>query len=233
LNDDTPHSWQAVQQAIRRRITQREWAPGELIPHEADLAQEFGCARSTMNRALRGLADDGLLERKRKAGTRVALNPVRQVRVEIPVIREEIESKGNAFHYLLLRKELHVPPPDICARLQSDPNQPHLHIETLYTANQRPYVYEDRWINLNAVPQASDEAFDTLSPNEWLVRQVPFESGDFTFSAISATARIAEVLSCEPGQGLFVLDRTTRSKDHVLTTVRLTFHAGYQLRTEI
>lgn len=233
MTNEKPNSWLALQRDIRRRISAGEWAPGELIPHEADLAAEFGCARSTMNRALRALAEDGLLERKRKAGTRVALNPVRPLRLEIPILREEIEGKGGTFHYLTLMRETAVPPPDTRARLQTQAEAAHMHIETLYMANQSPYAYEDRWINLNAVPQAVDERFDTLSPNEWLVRQVPFVGGDFTFSAVSASDRVAEVLACAPAQSLFALDRTTRSEREVITSVRLIFHAGYQLHSEI
>jgi formimidoylglutamate deiminase len=87
-------SWQAVQDEVRRRIAERVWRPGAFIPHEADLAREFGCARATVNRALRELAEEGLLDRRRKAGTRVAVNPIRRARFDIPVIRDEIEASS-------------------------------------------------------------------------------------------------------------------------------------------
>ena len=60
-------SRQTVQEEVLRRIHMRAWKPGEMIPHEADLAREFGCARATVNRALREIANTGLLERRRKA----------------------------------------------------------------------------------------------------------------------------------------------------------------------
>ena len=233
MSQSRSNTWQAIQDTLRDRIQTRDWAPGHLIPHEADLAQEYDCARSTMNRALRGLAEEGLLERKRKAGTRVALNPVRQVRLEIPIIRKEIEGSGSTFRYIVLTRELTRPPPDVQARLQVDPEEQHLHLETLYTANHTPYMFENRWVNLNAVPQAREELFATLSPNEWLVREVPFVGGDFTFSAITADARTAEMLSCDIGQGLFVLDRTTRDPTCGITSVRMIFHPGYSLHTKI
>ncbi|MEO0772931.1 MAG: GntR family transcriptional regulator [Pseudomonadota bacterium] len=233
MTTERANSWMTVQQEIRRRIQARDWKPGDFIPHEADLAAEFGCARSTMNRALRGLADTGILERKRRAGTRVALNPVRQVRLEIPIIREEIEGKGGAFDYLPLRRNIAAPPPDMRARLQTRDGDAHLHLETLYMSNGAPYVFEDRWINLAAVPQARDERFDTLNPNEWLVREVPFDGGGFAFSATVATPDLAQTLGCAQGDALFVLDRTTRAQDQVITSVRLVFHKGYRLHTEL
>ena len=59
-----------------------------------------------MNRALRELAEEGLLDRRRKAGTRVALNPVRRARFDIQVIREEIEAKGAVFRHAVLVREI-------------------------------------------------------------------------------------------------------------------------------
>ena len=94
-------------------------------------------------------------------------------------------------------------------------------------------MFEDRWINLAAVPSARDEGFETLNPNEWLVREVPFDGGGFAFSAVTATQALAETLSCAEGDGLFALDRTTRAQDQVITSVRLVFHKGYKLHTEI
>ncbi len=229
----TTKTWQAIQAEVRKRINARLWKPGALIPHEADLALEFGCARATVNRALRGLAEEGLLTRQRRAGTRVALNPVRHARFEIPVIRSEIEGRGQSFGFAILKRETLVPPPDVRARLKTGAKVALLHLETLYTADGAPHVFEDRWINLAAVPSIDEETFVTISPNEWLVREVPFDGGDFTFSALAATSKQAALLACELGQGLLVLDRSTHNAQAVVTSVRLIFHAGYRMHTQI
>jgi GntR family transcriptional regulator, histidine utilization repressor len=226
-------NWQAVQDEVRRRIATRLWRPGDFIPHETDLAREFGCARATVNRALRELAEEGLLDRRRKAGTRVAVNPVRKARFDIPVIRDEIEALGRACRHATLSREVLEPPPDIGARMKAERGVELLHIRTLYLADGAPYVLEDRWINTQAVPAALTETFAEVSPNEWLVREVPFEGGEFAFSAITSTPAEAAALSCEVGVGLFVLDRTTWSGGTAITSVRLVFHPGYRMHTRI
>lgn len=225
--------WQAVRDEVRRRILQRDWKAGDYIPHEADLAREFHCARATVNRALRDLAEEGLLDRRRKAGTRVAVNPVRRARLDIQVIREEIEARGAVFRHTILSREMREPPPETRARMRTAQGVAVLHLRTLYTADGAPYVYEDRWINPDAVPTAADEPFSEVSPNEWLVREVPFEGGDFTFSALTATAVEASVLACPAGEGLFVIDRTTWNSGAVVTSVRLVFHPGYRMHTVV
>ena len=59
MNVQNAQTWQSVQKEVLRRIHAREWKPGDLIPNEAELAKEFGCARPTVNRALRTLAEGG------------------------------------------------------------------------------------------------------------------------------------------------------------------------------
>ena len=54
----------------------------------------YGAARATVSRAMRELADDGIVERRRKTGTRVRLSPIRQARFGIPVVKTEIEEAG-------------------------------------------------------------------------------------------------------------------------------------------
>ena len=64
-------SYLDVKAVILGRIRGGELAPGDTVPGEAALAGEFGCARVTVNRALRELAEAGVVERRRRAGTRV------------------------------------------------------------------------------------------------------------------------------------------------------------------
>ena len=54
-------SFRTIKDEIARRIGDKVWPPGTLIPGEAALADEFGAARATVNRALQELARTGLL----------------------------------------------------------------------------------------------------------------------------------------------------------------------------
>ena len=50
-------NFQFVRDEVKRRIESRIWPQGSLLPTETQLAEEFNCARATVNRALRELAD--------------------------------------------------------------------------------------------------------------------------------------------------------------------------------
>ena len=158
-------SFRTIKDEIARRIGDKVWPPGTLIPGEAALADEFGAARATVNRALQELARTGLLERKRKAGTRVALNPVRQARLSIPIVGEEIAALGQTYDYALLTRTEHAAGPADARRLGVPMGRPVLAIACLHHADGKPYQYEDRLISLDAVPTARDEAFRAIGPN--------------------------------------------------------------------
>jgi GntR family histidine utilization transcriptional repressor len=226
-------NWQAVQDEVLRRIHAREWKPGELIPNEADLAQEFGCARATVNRALRTIADTGLLDRRRKAGTRVAIHPVRKATLDIAVIRLEVENLGQSHGYALLSRHRKVPPPDIRARMQLRAKSEALHVVALHLADGKPYVVEDRWINIGSSPAILQVDLEQQSANEWLVMHAPFTSGDIAFTAKSATHKDADILQTQIGEALFVIERSTWDNETAITWVRLTFAPGYRIRTRI
>ncbi|WP_187969910.1 GntR family transcriptional regulator [Aquibium microcysteis] len=214
-------SFKDIRAEIERRISMRLWRPGEIIPGEEALAAEFGAARATVNRALQELARAGLVERKRKSGTRVALHPVREARFVIPLVRAEIEASGMAYAYRLISREERPVPEAVAARLGIAAGAAGLHVACLHAADGRPYQYEDRWINLDTVPAAGGERFDAVGPNEWLVANAPFSQARFGFAAAIATPVEARMLGLEPGAAVFVAERVTWLSGRSITLVRM------------
>ena len=226
-------TWQSIHDEALRRIQSREWPPGELIPNESDLAAELGCARATVNRALRTLAEDGWLERKRKAGTRVARAPQRQARLAIPVIRKEIEDRGHVASHRLLSRVTATMPPHPQAALGLADEVEAQHVRTLYQADGRPFALEDRWVHLAAAPGFAQAPLQTISPNEWLVQHVAFSHGTLDYSAGSASPDEAAHLNCPEAAPVMVLERRTFGPDQPVTYMRLTYAPGHRLHLSI
>ncbi len=226
-------SWQQVHDEALRRIHDREWAPGALIPNEADLAREMGCARATVNRALQVLAEAGWLERRRKAGTRVALAPQRRAELAIPVIRQDVESRGQAFSHAILERHAGTMPPNLRAGLGLAADAPTCFLRTLYLADGRPHALENRWVHLDAAPGFETADLDRISPNEWLVQNAPFVHGTFDYSAEPASADEALHLDCEKGAPVMVLERRTFGPLSPVTHVRLMYAPGFRLHLSI
>lgn len=226
-----PKTYAEVKADILTRILGGIWLPGSLIPNEHDLAASYGVARATVNRAMRELADEGIVERKRKAGTRVRPSPIRHARITIPLVRNEITEQGAAYRYELLSSEILEPPALRQEQMNLKPGTEVLHLVALHFSDGRPYQLEDRWINLAATPSARLVDFTIVSPNEWLVTQVPYSSVKISFSATSADQEKARLLSCEPRDALFKVERQTTWQGQTVTYVSLCYHRGHSMTT--
>lgn len=226
-------SYRDIGEDILRRIAKRVWEPGALIPGEQALAAEFGCSRATVNRALQDLARAGIIERRRKAGTRVSLNPVREARFVIPLVRQEIEAKGAEYSYRLLGRETAKAGEAVAGRLGLEKSARMLHVRCLHLADGAPYQYEDRWVNPDAVPDARYAPFETVSPNEWLVTNAPFSRAEFVFRAARASEEEAALLDLPAGEAVFVAERLTWLIDKPVTFVRMIHPPSHRIVTEL
>ncbi len=227
------NSWKTIREEIFRRINDRVWQPGELIPGEADLAEEFGCARTTVHRALRGLADAGFLERRRKAGTRVAVHPARKATLTIPIARLEVERKGGVYEHRLLERRRKSFPAPLRDRLDLPDGVVPLFTRAIHFSDGRPYIYEERFTNVEAVPEIMDVDLTAVSANEWLVENAPYTHGRLTFFAENADAEKAERLATKEGTALFMAERSTWNGAMPITLVTMAYAPGHRMVTTI
>lgn len=69
-----------VYKALEKDILNGVWAVGSIIPTEIELAKTFGCNRATIAKAITGLMQEGLVERRKRGGTRVLSNVLNSFR---------------------------------------------------------------------------------------------------------------------------------------------------------
>lgn len=226
-------TYRAVKAEILRRIRVRDWSPGILLPPETELAEDFGCARATVNRAMRELADEGIVDRRRRAGTRVSEALTRRARFDIPLPKTEIKALGGQYRYMLIDRREEYPSPVLCSKLELAGDCRVIHIRALHFCDDKPFQYEDRWINLDVVPYAAKQSFENIGPSEWLLTEVPFLEAKVTFSASAADNTIASYLDLECGAPIFITERMTWSEKGVITFVQMSYPPGYKLTTHL
>lgn len=226
----TSFGWRDVRAEACRRIECGIWKPGERIPNEADLAFELGCARTTVNRALRDLAAQGILERRRRGGTRVPAAPVHRATLDIPIMRLEVEATGAVHGYRLLLLHRCTPTPELQETYALDEAEDMLRVCALHFSDRRPYVHEDRWIVIGSVPEVLKADLKVMSANEWLVRNVPLVRSKFEFGAVAVSAREAAVLKTRVGAPSILLNRATWNRNGLITAVRLVYAPGHKVQ---
>ncbi|WP_426034647.1 UTRA domain-containing protein [Cypionkella sp. TWP1-2-1b2] len=224
-------TFREVMAEILQRITEGPWGPGTLLPGEVELAEQFGVSRTTMNRALREVSELGFLDRKRKAGTRVRMAPIRQARFEMPVVRAEIEKTGAVYGYQMVSHEVVVAPDWLQVRMGLKARARVVHLLCLHFADGVAFQLEDRWINAGALPQAEEQDFSEVGPNEWLVATVPFSEVAISFLAAAADAGMVAHLDHALGDPVFCVERATWWQNTAVTLVTLAHRRGYRMTT--
>jgi GntR family histidine utilization transcriptional repressor len=90
----------AVAAELRRRVAEGVYPPGFQLPHEDALAREFRCSRGVINRAMRDLRAEGVVEVRRGIGTFAGAGPVQVRPVELVAFVRQRLAEGDV---LLLR----------------------------------------------------------------------------------------------------------------------------------
>lgn len=208
---------------VEGRILSGEWPPGHRIPFEHELTEQYGCSRMTVNKALSELVTRGLIERRRRSGSFVTRPQVQSLVMKIHDIPREVQALGLDYEYRLLSIERRPYRQSDRPRLDLVPGDPILDITSCHMAGGLPFCFEERLINLAAVPDAADVDFSIQPPGSWLLGQVPWSAAEHRIRAVTTTKRAADALDLAPGTACLVIERRTWSNDGHITHVRLTY----------
>ncbi|SNY92616.1 GntR family transcriptional regulator, histidine utilization repressor [Cohaesibacter sp. ES.047] len=199
MESQTAVKYLAIKELILERIKQKQWPPGSLLPTEIQLAEEFGCARATVNRALAQLAEDGIIDRRRKAGSRVNSLPQRSVRVNIVCAMREIEAKGTDYRYQQLRRSFGLAPEWLCDLVDLPKDIEMLYLQSLHFADDQPFQFQEAWLNATDYPEVVDMDFIKQDPFNWVLREMPFLDTTLYLKAQAAHKHVAKCLDIATG----------------------------------
>lgn len=221
--DGVGPAYSQVRQAIARPILSGEMPPGTRIPSEVELVELFSVSRMTVNRALRSLAEEGLIARRRRHGTFVAKRSGEHAVLEISNMEAEIARDGAAYRYEILSRKVVRATRDQSTELSIEKDQELLQFRCLHYADDAPVLYEDRLINLAVAPNARLEKFEAAPPSRWLLDRMPWFDAEHVIAAINADADIARLLKVRKGAACLRVVRRTWQGDRPVTWVTLTY----------
>jgi GntR family histidine utilization transcriptional repressor len=217
--------FQRIKDYILDEIRCGQWKEGDVIPTEAALAKKFSVSRMTVNRALRELSSEQILNRIQGSGTYVAPQKYQATLVEIKSIAEEIRARGHRH-----RSELHQlarsKATDLLAQ-QFGLAAGHalFHSIIVHFENEIPIQVEDRWVNPALAPDYMQQDFASTTPNEYLMRAAPLQGADYRIEALNPPHDIAEMLQITQKEPCLVLKRKTLSMARVASIATM-WHPG-------
>lgn len=220
--------WQQIRRALIRPMRDGRWPPGTKIPKEFELIERYGAARMTVHRAMRSLAQEGMVTRRRRFGTIVSPPPPERPVLEIWDISEEVARISGDYSFEILERTT-IPATDPRAAPLGVTEGTLLMLTVRHFSDGEPLQLERRLINLAAAPEALDESFADLPPGSWLIRTVAWSEAEHVIFAEGAAPETARLLGVAAGSACLVVERRTWRESLPVTWARL-LHPGDKRR---
>jgi GntR family transcriptional regulator, histidine utilization repressor len=220
-----------VKQHLKEGLASGRWNPGQLMPSEAELTALFGVSRMTVNRALRELQTEGLVQRLQGVGTFAAqLHPVSST-LTIRDLHQEIEARGHRHHADVQFVREERAGAALAAQLGLPEGARVFHSMMVHFDNGVPLQCEDRYVNPDRAPDYLSVDFTRTTPTQHLLEVAPLWEAQFTIEAGPPTAQEARLLGIGAADACLIVVRRTMSRGSTVTLVRLA-HPGSRYRIE-
>lgn len=222
---------------LRREIRNGKWKPGDRLPPESELVDQYQISRTTVRQVLDLLVNEGLIYRQRGRGTFVAHPTLEQGLVHIISFTADMRRRGFEPGTEILAAETVPAPADIAHALDVAPGEELARLERLRLADDEPMSVEDSYLvhrycrgvlrgdyASNPLSEALERDFDIRLVR---ARQV--------IRAIQAPGRLARLLSIPPGSPLLYIERVSFSQHNVpVEFLRIYYRADrYSLYNEL
>ncbi|MBV8471364.1 MAG: histidine utilization repressor [Burkholderiaceae bacterium] len=214
-----------VKNHLREGISSGRWIAGDLLPSEAELTQQFEVSRMTVNRALRELLQEGLIERIQGVGTFVAQLDRISSSLTVRDVHDEIAERGHRHEALLHKLDAVVATASQAAQFGMKAGVRLFHSLIVHLENGLPIQCEDRLVNPACAPDYLKQDFKRLTPTHYLLQVAPLSEARYEIEAMLPTPLEAELLGIKRQDPCLVVRRSTLSRGEVVTAVRLT-HPG-------
>ncbi|MGF6649802.1 GntR family histidine utilization transcriptional repressor [Paraburkholderia youngii] len=229
-SDEAPAArYEQVKQHIRQIIDSGERQAGDRLPSELDLVGTLGVSRMTVNRALRELADAGLVTRVSGVGTFVAPNKPQSTLLMIAHIGDEIRSRGHAYRCDMVLLQRETASVTVSNALGLAPGASVFHVVCVHRENGLPVQLEDRYVNPAVAPDFLQHDFSALKPSEYLLTAVPMHDLEHVVDAALPTPAEAELLEIHAEEPCLTLTRRTWTSGVAVTFARFV-HPGSRYR---
>ena len=217
-------AYQRIRSVIWKRIEAGQLKPGDVVDSERELAKIHRVSLMTARHALTSLEREGVVERRRGAGTFVA--PPKIHFNKLMSYSEQMASRGLVAGSELLCSKIIDYEPEIAARLAVTPNQRLVKVERLRHAANEPFALEVCYLSaeefggLISAPLGRGSLFSILERDFG----VELAHADEEVDATAADTRIAELLSVPRGTPLLRIRQVIYSTKGKATIYVLGFY---------
>lgn len=224
-----------IKNSILANIHSGTWQEGSAIPAEISLAETFGVSRMTVNRALKELEAERILERRQGSGTYVAQQKYNNAHIEIRNIAKDIREHYSTYHAEVVSKDtldvqaLRQPNNHWLGMMFFDGNPSSddqlYQVCIVHYGDDLPIQYEERWVNAGVIPDFINQDFNVINTSDYLISHVPLEYGDYQIQAKLPPEHVRQALQMNSQEPALLHVRHTKSQGLPVTFANM-WHPG-------
>ena len=220
--------WRQVADGIERGIADGQFAAGEKLPGEMEIAETYRVNRHTVRRALAALAERGLVRAERGSGTYVDTPRLAYPLRSRTRFSEIVGAGGREPRGHLIDSSEETASRELARELGLKAGAPLIRIETLRLADRSPICIGTHWLSAERFPDAGRIYAGTGSITKLLAHH---GIRDYRRAATRITAGIVDAtdaarLDLALGRPILVIDSTdVDAESRPLITKRVRFAA--------
>ncbi|OZD57065.1 GntR family transcriptional regulator [Rhodococcus sp. 06-1460-1B] len=233
LRDSQIPKHEQLRAILLHRCT-KELSPGDLMPSERRLMEDYGVSRITVREAIGQLVNDGHLVRVRGKGTFVASRTV-QSRLHLASFSEEMRAQGLTPTTVVLFARLEKPSAATIRALGLVDGDRTYHIKRLRLADAEPVSVDDGWYRAELLPglidhDLSQSVYEAVRNHYGLT----IDRAEQTVKATAADSDTSTLLGTKRGAPVLYFDRVSFSGDEPIEHTESWYRCDrYQLSMEV
>jgi GntR family transcriptional regulator len=187
------------------------YKPGQLLPTENTLIEQYHISRVTVRKALDLLMNDGLIAKRRGYGTFVQNKKVEQTLTRVQHFANEMEKRGYESSVTMLTNEVVYASRTVAGELQIDEGDELVRVERLRYADGVPMCIENSYLILDKCPAVPKHDFSKQSLRLFLEQQyhIVWKRASQKIYAVNASPKQAGYLGVKEGEALIYIERVS------------------------
>jgi len=215
--------YQQIKNTIQEKIRNGDWKSGQKLPSENELVDALGVSRMTINRALRELTQDGLINRVHGIGSFIADAPRHASLIELKDIAIEIDQSGKRHTSRVFSLGREKANAEIAIQMQLPVGSPVYSLNAVHCQDDIPIQLESRFVNPDLMPDFLQQDFARITSTSYLLKQFQPDEMEHIVRAVMPDEAARKLLLIERSEPCLQLSRRTWKKDQVVTYVTMTY----------
>ncbi|MFJ8579596.1 GntR family transcriptional regulator [Micromonospora sp. NPDC093277] len=217
-----------IRDDLIRRIRNGEFAPGDALPGQRHLSDEYGVSLMTLRQALDELCDQGVVEQLPGRGTYVRALPVPYSMGNLRSLADDLRAHGIEVRTRVLSREIIPAPEELIRRFRIPADSQLLKLERIRIVRGTPLIHQLSYLPQPFADLLSDVDFEQQELYAVLTERAGAVAAqaEETITPVLMPEHVGELLGLPAGEPAMRSERVTRDADRRTLVVDFAVLAG-------